>query len=175
MISLPPHPPTLNHPNTAKHLGILLAVTALLRLRLLYDAVEQLAAGAQLRDKVDEPVVLVDVVQLDDAGVVHAPEDLDLAPEALDAANLALLDRLDRVPLQFGIYSDWIGLDWFDLVRFGSVRFGSVRFGSVGSVRFGFGSGSRFDSSVVWVGFGTVKPPSPYSPARAKQLYPKTR
>lgn len=82
-----------------EYLGILLAVVALLRLRLLDDAVEQLSAGAQLRHQVDEPVVLVDVVELDDARVVNAPEDLDLASEALDAAHLALLDGLDRVTL----------------------------------------------------------------------------
>lgn len=71
----------------------------LLRLRLLDNAVEQLASGAELRDQVDEPVVLVHVVELDDARMVHAPQDLDLAPEALDAAHLALLDGLDSEAL----------------------------------------------------------------------------
>lgn len=84
------------------NLGILLAVVALLGLGLLDDAVEQLAAGAQLRHQVDEPVVLVHVVKLDDARVVHAAKDLDLTPEALDAAHLALLDRLDGEALQGG-------------------------------------------------------------------------
>ena len=83
------------------YLGVLIAVVALLRLRLLDDAVEQLAPRAQLRHEVDEAVVLVDVVQLDDARVVHAPEDLDLAPQALDPADLALLDGLDCETLRY--------------------------------------------------------------------------
>ena len=73
----------------------------LLRFGLLDDPVEKLAPGAELGHQVDEPVVLVHVVQLDDAWVVYAAQDLDLAPQSLDLANLGLLDRLDREALIF--------------------------------------------------------------------------
>lgn len=98
--SPPLPPPTLPPPlHTNAYLGVFFAVVALLRLRLLDNAVEQLPSRAKLCDEVDEAVVLVDVVQLDDARVVHAPKNLDLAPQTLDATHLALFDRLDRVAL----------------------------------------------------------------------------
>ena len=59
-------------------LGILFAVVILFRFGLLDDPVEKLAPGAELGHQVDKPVVLVHVVQLDDARVVHAAQDLDL-------------------------------------------------------------------------------------------------
>ena len=71
----------------------------LLRFGLLDDPVEKLAPGAELGHQVDEPVVLVHVVQLDDARVVYAAQDLDLTPQTLDLADLGLFDRLDREAL----------------------------------------------------------------------------
>lgn len=98
----------------------------LLRLGLLDDAVEELAAGAQLRHQVDEPIVLVHVVQLDDARVVHAPQDLDLAPEALDAAHLALLDGLDGEALETRTGARKRGERWGRVRAYETVPSGTV-------------------------------------------------
>lgn len=72
-----------------------------LRLRLLDNPVEELAPGAELSHKMDEAVVFVDVVKLDNARVVDAPQDFNLTPQALDAADLALLNCLDCETLAF--------------------------------------------------------------------------
>lgn len=59
----------------------------------------QVAAGAELRHQVDEPVVLVHVVEFDDTRVGHAPQDLDLAPESRKT-SLFLLDGLENETLR---------------------------------------------------------------------------
>ena len=76
----------------------------LLRFGLLDDPVEKIAPGAELGRQVDEPVVLVHVVQLDDARMVHAAQNLDLAPQPLNAAHSAFLDGFDRKTLLFFSY-----------------------------------------------------------------------
>mmetsp|Transcript_47244 Transcript_47244/g.110399 ORF Transcript_47244/g.110399 Transcript_47244/m.110399 type:complete len:308 (-) Transcript_47244:7-930(-) len=58
------------------------------------DAIEELAAGAQLHDQVDVPVVLKRLKELDDVGVVHHLHDGDLLLEALKVLHLRLGDRL---------------------------------------------------------------------------------
>jgi hypothetical protein len=65
------------------------------------DAVEELAAGAELHDEVDEERVLVRAADADDVGVLgEVVHDLDLAPHVLvvlAAQQLALGDGLARV------------------------------------------------------------------------------
>jgi hypothetical protein len=65
------------------------------------DAVEELAAGAELHDEVDEERVLVGAADADDVGVLgEMVHDLDLAPHVLvvlAAQQLALGDGLARV------------------------------------------------------------------------------
>ena len=57
--------------------------------------------NVQLHDKVELILVLVDLVQLEDVGMVDLAHDLDLAPQELDvlALDRRLLDALDGVLL----------------------------------------------------------------------------
>mmetsp|Transcript_88888 Transcript_88888/g.252010 ORF Transcript_88888/g.252010 Transcript_88888/m.252010 type:complete len:512 (-) Transcript_88888:29-1564(-) len=59
------------------------------------DPVEELAAGAELHDQVEAPVVLERLVQLDDVRVVHQLHDGYLPLELLEVLHLRLGDRLD--------------------------------------------------------------------------------
>mmetsp|Transcript_45222 Transcript_45222/g.121885 ORF Transcript_45222/g.121885 Transcript_45222/m.121885 type:complete len:325 (+) Transcript_45222:694-1668(+) len=60
------------------------------------DAVEELAAFAELHGKVDVAPVLECLVQLDDVRMVHDLHDRDLLLEARHVAHLVLGDGLDR-------------------------------------------------------------------------------
>lgn len=69
----------------------------------LSQEVEELAPGHQLQDENDVSLVLEDVVQRDDVGVLDLPQDVHLALDLLPAhsaparGQAALLDELARV------------------------------------------------------------------------------
>lgn len=81
--------------NEISNLSVFFAVMPFLGLRFLNNPVEELAPGTELRHKMDESFIFVDVVELDNAWVVDTPQDVNLTPQTLDAAYLALLDCLD--------------------------------------------------------------------------------
>lgn len=83
------------HARNTSNLSIFFAVMPFLGLRLLDNPVEKLAPCAELRHKMDESFIFVHVVELDNARVVNAPQDVNLTPQALDPADLALFDCLD--------------------------------------------------------------------------------
>src|SRR5690349_17341590 len=62
---------------------------------LVYDLIEQLSAGHELHDKIEELVVFKNGLQVDDVGVTDALHDFDFASHRLSCARA--IDDLDGV------------------------------------------------------------------------------
>jgi hypothetical protein len=74
--------------------GILLRVMTLCTLGLLNDTIEELSSSAQLSDEMKILVVLEDIHELDDVGVVHRLQDLNLTLQCFQSTNFRFLDCL---------------------------------------------------------------------------------
>jgi hypothetical protein len=73
---------------------ILLGIVTLCALSLLDDSIEELSSCAELGDKMEILVILEDIHELDDVGMVHCLQDLNLALQSFQATDFRFLDCL---------------------------------------------------------------------------------